>query len=309
MSKSENPRTKLARFLTGFWEYECHIDPHSLPFDGGEVGRGGRINIKAEDVELCVEASANAFRLWTVRKLSDGLEKKEPLAYPIHWETTHGGLWVAGGKILFSYTAHDNDGKGMTSDTYALNADSMTIETGRFEHRRRDGQEVTGSVQLFPMASADSFTLAPRGCIVPPVAIVSEKAPLRSRSEGGEKAAPVSSGSATVRNVRGNVTIVTGSNSSANQHLNDASIKIKSIDNADVRNVIDAVLGDAAREESLTPKQRELVADAVKDLVEEIRSPNGDNARAMKWVETIKVHLPMAASVVELASKVKSLVT
>lgn len=307
MSKSDNPRERLARFLTGFWEYECHTDENSPPFDGGEVGRGGRIKITASDETVCVDARVEAFRLWTLERASDGAETRAPLKRFVQWQTKDGVIWVREGKVFFFYSASGGDGDGLTSDTYELRPESLVIQIGRFEHWRKDGKKVTGSVELKPMASWKSFTIAPPGCIIPPEVVKSDRVFHAPETSGGSNMPSKPPTVIDIRDNKGNIVVASGDSASVNHSLNDASIQLKSIESPDLREAIEAVLRDAEDSPNLVPTQRGFVADAIKDLVVELKSPTKDKARAMKWVDAAGVFLTGATSVVTLAEKVKSL--
>jgi len=158
------------------------------------------------------------------------------------------------------------------------------------------------------MESPIAFELAPLGCDVPLITEVVDRAPdMNSLSHKDAASYQPASGHVVFHGDVAQATFATGAGSTVESHFHEASVHVKALSDNHLKALVGRVLDDARHGDGLDAKQRAFVAEAVKDLLVEVKSPKKSKARALAWVGAIQGLLPTATSAIELAEKVKAL--
>jgi hypothetical protein len=160
LEREQQKREHLKRLLEGYWEYVCRVTS-STPFEDDKWGRGGIMTINVTLEWAGVTPTIIAERLWVTTNPDDIPGDRIPLVRSKPWNAD-GSVTYNNDQLVFEYVS--GEGRGMTKDRFVLRDDNeLVVGPGTFKHRRPDGQDVEGTVQLRKMRHIADFEWAPRG--------------------------------------------------------------------------------------------------------------------------------------------------
>lgn len=133
----------VLNLLNRNWCYHCRLD-NGFEFDNGDVERGGTMAVKAALGHFGLNIKIEAFRKWGVSK-----ENIKTKYLDAKWEAI-GGIYESNNSVYFTYKGGEgNKLKGKTRDVFLVDFKKRKFSNGAFEHTKKDGSIVTGSVKLF----------------------------------------------------------------------------------------------------------------------------------------------------------------